>query len=196
MRLATEASPEGNDQFVHLPLTWSLLERVLKSRGDASTPRLTFDHGLLQLMAPSESHESVSRLLTLLLHTWAVERDVELRAVGSWTLKRKAAQTAVEPDECFVVGTHQPKVPDLAIEVVWTHAGIDKLPLYFRLGVREVWFWESGALQVFVRRSRGYARSKQSAVLRGIDLELIAELSRQHSHSQAVRSLRQRLARH
>jgi Uma2 family endonuclease len=181
------------DQVVQIAAPWALFERFLKSRRDMSTPRLTYDRGVLQFMAPSESHESVSRLLTVLLHTWALERDVELRAVGSWTLKRKAAQTAIEPDECFVVGRHQPRVPDLAIEVVWTNPGLDKLPLYARLGVREVWFWQAGSIQVFVRRGRSHSRASRSAVLPGIDLALIAELSTMRSHTQAARLLRQRL---
>lgn len=34
--------------------------------------------------------------------------------------------------------------PDLAIEVIITSSGIDRLDLYQGLGVREVWFWQAG----------------------------------------------------
>jgi hypothetical protein len=32
--------------------------------------------------------------------------------------------------------------PDIAIEVIWTSGGIDKLEVYRKLGVREVWYYE------------------------------------------------------
>ncbi|MEG4506483.1 Uma2 family endonuclease [Microcoleus sp. F6_B4] len=40
--------------------------------------------------------------------------------------------------------TTKKAIPDLAIEVVFTSGGIDKLQLYKRLGIPEVWFWEDG----------------------------------------------------
>ncbi len=42
------------------------------------------------------------------------------------------------------------EAPDLAIEVIWTSGGIDKLESYRGLGVGEVWFWREGRMEVFV----------------------------------------------
>ena len=84
----------------------------------------------------------VASIIGSLVETWCVEAGVDLSAYGSWTLKRKKAMRAVEPDECYVVGeVANPRRPDLAIEVVWTSGGIEKLEIYARLGLREVWFW-------------------------------------------------------
>jgi Uma2 family endonuclease len=59
-------------------------------------------------------------------------------AYGAWTLKSPPNQSGLEPDECYLVGDQDKPTPDLAIEVVWTSGGIDKLEIYGRLGIGEV----------------------------------------------------------
>ena len=44
-------------------------------------------------------------------------------------------------------------VPDLVIEVVVTSGGINKLEVYRRLQVPEVWFWENEEFSVYHLRS-------------------------------------------
>lgn len=61
------------------------------------------------------------------------------------------------------------KVPDLAIDVVWTHGALDKLEAYRHLGVREVWVWAKDALTVNVLGPDGYASVTGSAVVPGLD---------------------------
>jgi Uma2 family endonuclease len=98
-------------------------------------------------MTPSIDHESLKKRLARLLEIYA-----ELEGYGSWTLKEQAKRLGVEADECYVLGpSDQPRrIPDIAIEVVWTSGGLDKLEAYRRLGVPEVWFWQDGALRVFL----------------------------------------------
>ena len=58
---------------------------------------------------------------------------------GCRALKNAPGQAGAEADECFIVGPDARKErPDLAIEVVVSHGGIDKLAIYARLGIREV----------------------------------------------------------
>ena len=59
---------------------------------------------------------------------WCFENGIEFSGYGSWTLKSEGADHGVEPDECYVFGNvPEPERPDLAIEVVWTSGGINKL---------------------------------------------------------------------
>ena len=70
---------------------------------------------------------------------------------------RKAPKLAIlEPDECYLIGDQARDTPDLAIEVVWTSGGIDKLEIYRRLGVREVWRWKDSRIEVYVLREQHY----------------------------------------
>jgi Uma2 family endonuclease len=77
------------------------------------------DH--IVLVRPPESHEAITSTIGRLVETWCLERGVEFRPVGSWTLESKEAARGVEPDECYVFGEGvMPTRPDLAIEAIWT----------------------------------------------------------------------------
>lgn len=85
-------------------------------------------------------------------------------------------------------------MPDLAIEVVLTSGGIEKLPVYEGLGVREVWFWENDELSVhaFIA-GLGYESISASAMLPDLDLGVVAGLLRSGDQLEAVRSFHGRL---
>lgn len=109
-------------------------------------------------------------MLGCLIEAWCFERGVEITPYGSWTLEDKAADRGAEPDECYVVGdVDEPERPDLAIEVVWTSGRIDKLEIYRKLRVREVWYWRGGQLDRFALRGERYEPIASSEVLAGID---------------------------
>ena len=61
-------------------------------------------------------------------------------------------EAGCEADECYIFGPRprDKARPDLAIEVVWTSGGLDKLEVYRRLEVGEVWFWKDGVIAVHV----------------------------------------------
>lgn len=119
--------------------------------------------GELELMSPSRNHERIKAMFGRLLWVWAEERGVALNAYGSWTLKSEPDARGAEPDDCYVVGDRDAEVPDLAIEVVWTSGGLDKLAVYAPLGVREVWTWSEGRLAVHVLRAGRYVAATAGA---------------------------------
>jgi hypothetical protein len=47
--------------------------------------------------------------------------------------------------------------------VIWTHGGLDKLEIYRGLGVREVWFWPEGRIEVHSLRGGRYRLSSARA---------------------------------
>jgi len=67
-------------------------------------------------------------------------------------------------------------VPDLAIEVVNTSGGVDKLEIYRRLKVAEVWFWQKGRFWVHRLKERRYAQVDRSEVLPDLDLKELARV--------------------
>lgn len=187
------SGPPQEDHFVHLyGVSWEQYEQILAMRGDHSAPRITYVDGVLEIMSPSIHHESVKSNVGCLVEVWMEERGIEYRKLGSWTLKKEAEKKGAEPDECYALGddVRDPVRPDLAIEVVWSHPGMDKLPVYAELGVPEVWIWEKGALQVQVLRDGGYVESTASEVLPGIDLEQLATFLDRTSTSAAKREYR------
>ncbi len=175
---------------------WADLERVLAMRGDRSVPRVTYLEGELELMSPSKFHEGYKSVIGRLVEAWCVERDIDITPYGSWTLTDAAAERGAEPDECYVLGdAEDAERPDLAIEVVWTRGGVDKLDVYRGLRVREVWIWEDGAIRVHVLRRGRYEHRERSDVLRGIDLTQLARFAAVRPMTRAVRQYRAALLR-
>ena len=117
-----------------------------------------------------------------------------LSPYGGWTLKSAPREAGAEPDECYLVGPDQQRdTPDLAIEVIWTSGGLDKLEIYRRLGVGEVWIWKDGRITVHVLGASGYDRAEHSRLFPDLDLILLCSLMDRPTALQAVRALRDRL---
>lgn len=140
-----EVSPpvEADQRVFMRGVSYKDYEMVLLARGEASVPRISYAQGVIELMSPSWNHEILETLIARLLEAYAEERELDLNGAGSWTLKNPEVERGAEPDECYTLGPKK-AVPDLAIEVAWTHGGLDKLDIYAKLGVGEVWFWRKG----------------------------------------------------
>jgi Uma2 family endonuclease len=196
--LVAPPDPDSTDHFVYLHGQWEDYERLLAMRGESAVPRITYLEGLIELMSPSQYHELDKKRLARLLEASAEEAGVDLEGYGSWTLKKKRAKRGAEADECYTVNRRAVSDrdrPDIAIEVIWTSGGIDKLEVYRKLGVREVWYYERGTLRFFALRGERYVEIPQSGFLPQLPQELILAgmLDSSRSQTQAVRCLRQAL---
>ena len=195
--LATPPDPDTIDQFVYLNVGWSDYEKLLAMRGDSSVPRITYLDGVVELMSPSHYHELDKTRFARLLEAWSEAAGVQLEGYGSWTLKSKRQECGAEADECYTVGrvaANDRDRPDVAIEVVWTSGGIDKLEVYRQLGVREVWFYERGSLRFFALRGRKgrerYAEIPLSELVPRLPRELLLACMSEPSQTAALHALR------
>jgi Uma2 family endonuclease len=189
-----EHVPTADQRIVLSGVPWSHYEALLAVRGNASVPRISYLDGAMELVSPTREHERLKSVIGRLIEVYAETRAIELSAYGGWTLKDPAREAGAEPDECFVFGAEEKERPDLALEVVWTSGGIDKLEKYRRLGVPEVWFWIAGKISVHHLRADGYVESASSAFLPGIDLELLCSCLDRRTLSQSKAAFRAALA--
>jgi Uma2 family endonuclease len=181
------------DHYVHLyGVTWADYLRLLEIRGDRSAPRITYLEGTLEIVSLSRTHEEIKSYIGCLVEAWCLERGTEFTPYGSWTLKNKREKRGVEADECYVFGPEpkRKRRPELAIEVIWTSGGIDKLNVYRKLGVREVWYWEDGRIRIHVLRGAQYEAAAASEALPGLDLEQLVGFLDRPTASQAIRDYR------
>src|SRR5262245_45996328 len=192
----TAAAPPTGDQCVQLyDVNWSDFELILHVRGDHSGVRMTYLNGVLELTSPSVDHEGIKKTIARLLEAYAEEVGIPFNGFGSWTLKNAARARALEPDECYSLSIGRPARPDLAIEVVWTSGGIDKLEVYRGLGVAEVWFWREGVIQVWALADGSYERRETSGLLPNLDLAELANHIGAENQTESVRRYRQALRR-
>jgi len=191
---APPTAPRTEDQRVTLhDVTWSDFELILQIRGDRAGVRMTYLNGVLELMTPSVDHEGIKKTIARLLEAYAEEKGLPFNGFGSWTLKNARRARALEPDECYALSLGRPTSPDLAVEVVWTSGGIDKLEVYRGLGVREVWFWREGVIEISVLTGDQYEPRERSVLLPDLDLVELARHIDPENQTESVRRYRQAL---
>jgi Uma2 family endonuclease len=187
IRRHEDVDEASHEDCLSVRVGWDVFEAFLESRGDAR-PRFTYLDGVLEFMSPSFNHELIASNLGRLLELWAWEFDVELAALGSLTIKKKVHQAGVEPDKCYFRGpVGRRRTPDLAVEVVWTVPIIDKLEVYRRLKVGELWVWEKGVLTPWILGASGYSRGRKSRVLPELDLKLLNRYALRVDQSKALK---------
>lgn len=180
----------ADQRVVLFGVPWASYTAQMALRGEAAVPRITYLDGAMELMSPSRDHERIKSYLGCLLEAYALETGLDLSPYGSWTLRAEVAAAGLEPDECYIIGSDQSaKVPNLALEVIWTHGGLDKLEAYHRLGVDEVWVWEKDTLTVNALGPEGYASVTDSVVVAGLDPRRLLTYLERPTAMQAVRAL-------
>jgi Uma2 family endonuclease len=189
-----EHVPTADQRLVTYNVPWEHFEVQLALRGDRPVPRMAYLRGVLELMRPSREHERIKSLIGRLIEAYALERGIDLSPYGGWMLKHAPRESAAEPDECYIVGSDQSgDRPHLVIEVVWTSGGIDKLEIYRRLGIGEVWFWREGRIGVWLLREDRYEKSERSLLFPGLDLEFLCSLIEKPTALQAVKTMQEHL---
>lgn len=197
-RLALEDSEERR---VFNQVSWQQYEALLADLGGKSPYRVHFLAGDLEIVAPSRRHESGKTQIGNLLEMYFLETNTEYFPMGSTTLRRPERQVGGEPDESYCIGLDK-DFPDLAVEVIVTSGSINRLELYRRLGVREVWFWQDDRLAIFHCRedtptqftaTAGYEPITRSELLPDLDIDLLTRCLQNPNPLAAARTFRQGL---
>ncbi len=131
--------------------------------------RLTYDRGTLEIRTLSQERERLAEFLARLAVILTEELNLHLKAGGSTTFRRRRVRRGLEPDRCFWIAS-EPLVrgkreidlrndppPDLAIEIDVSRSSLDRLAIYAKLGVPEVWRLEGGLAFHVLGADRKYA---------------------------------------
>jgi Uma2 family endonuclease len=179
-------------------VSWAGFERFIEEKDEAVVPRVCYLDGVLELVRPSRGHEKHGAWIGALVVAYAIERSIDLSSYRSWLLKDEVKKAGAEPDDCYILGDDSAEPlerPHFVIEIQWSRRGVNKLEVYRRLRVPEVWFWGKGALSIYVRKGRGAFRKVQrSAALPDLDLVQLVSFLDRPTMTQAIRDYRTALA--
>jgi Uma2 family endonuclease len=118
---------------------------------------------------------------------------IEVMPRGQATMRQAFQQAGAEPDESWCIGEER-EFPDLVLEIALTSGGVDKLAIYRRFQVPEVWFWRADKLEIFALSGAGqYERVPKSRLLPGLDIPLLERCVMIHSWQQARQMFRRGL---
>ncbi len=177
--LLAKTLPEGGEpesRIVVCGVSWQRYLEFDKALGDDRPgPRFYYLDGELEIVTLSNEHERVKKWLGGFMDLYFDQSEVTITTRGSATIRLALKQAGAEPDDSWCLETEK-EYPDLVLEIALTSGGIKKLELYRRFGVREVWFWRKGRLEVFalLADAGGYEKLQVgSRLLPGLDTALL-----------------------
>ncbi|MBV9386568.1 MAG: Uma2 family endonuclease [Chroococcidiopsidaceae cyanobacterium CP_BM_ER_R8_30] len=154
-------------------VSWDQFETIESALEGIAGVRLTYLDSILDIMAPlSPEHEDAESTISLLLETYFRKRGIRFYVRGGPTLGNRAVGARGEPAESYNLEVKK-DVPAIAIEVVVTNRGVDKLEKYKRWRVPEVWFWEQGQLSLYHLKEQEYEKITRSEFFPELDLALL-----------------------
>ncbi|MBW4517570.1 MAG: Uma2 family endonuclease [Timaviella obliquedivisa GSE-PSE-MK23-08B] len=170
-------------------VSWQQLEEIDRALSILGRFKLAYLDETLEIMPLSDEHEEFKSTIGLLLDAYMRAAKIRFYKRGSPTLGTPEIGARGEPDESYNLDTRKP-YPDLVVEVVRTSGGIDKLEIYRRMGVLEVWFWEDGVLSIYqlnnIESVIGYQKVSRSRLLPSLPLETFLRYVTYHDQYDAV----------
>ena len=143
-------------------VSWDTFNQLLQELGDKRSQRLAYSQGTMEIMTPLGKHEHSNRFIERLIYVIIDELELEVKSLGSLTLKADNLQKGVEPDSCFYIQNELrvrnkqnieigiDPVPDLVLEIDVTSSSLDKLSIYGALEVPEIWRYNGYTLTALV----------------------------------------------
>lgn len=190
------------DRILLHDISWQQFEALLQDLGDHRAARLAYDRGTLEIMTPLPEHEYYKEVLSEATKEIAdvLERDYE--SYGSTTWRRQIKEAGLEPDNCFYF-QNESKVrgklsfdldrdppPDLSLEIDLTSKSLNRLPIYARLGVPELWCYDDGQITIYHLRQGAYVEAANSLVFPQLPIRELPQLIEEY-RQQGRRTLRQ-----
>jgi Uma2 family endonuclease len=188
---------DPEQQYIIADVTWLQYESLLAERGDSLRYRINYLDGVLEIVAPSRRHETPKTRIGDLLFIYFLETNTEYFPTGSTTFRQQELRVGTEPDESYCIGMEK-EFPDLAIEVIVSSGGLERLERFRRLGIREVWFWQHQRFTVYQLGEEsaddlifGYQESDRSQLLPDLDLKFLGECLQNPNPLAAAKTFRQ-----
>jgi Uma2 family endonuclease len=164
------------DRVMLYNISWQQFENLLKDLGEHRAARLAYDRTTLEIMTPLPEHEHYKEVIGDLVKEIADVLDLDYESYGSTTWKRESRMAGLESDNCFYfqneaairgrldLDLKQDPPPDLALEIDVTSKSLNRFPIYARLGVPELWCYDSGELKIYLLQNGEYVESENSLV--------------------------------
>jgi Uma2 family endonuclease len=189
------------DRVVLYHISWTQFENLLQDLGESRAARIAYDAGTLEIMTPLPEHEHYKEVISDLIKDIADTLDLDYESYGSTTWKQENRMAGLEPDNCFYfqneaairgkldLDLNQDPHPDLALEIDVTSKSLNRLPIYARLGVPELWCYDSGELKIYLLQNGEYLESETSLVFPSLPIRELPRLIEEH-RNQGRRAMR------
>jgi len=204
--MSTGSFATAPQRLVLYGVSWDEYTRMLRAFADRPGHRLTYDRGTLEIMSPLFKHEFSAELLGRFVVVLTEELGLPLQAGRSTTFRRRRMRRGLEPDHSWWIA-HAPQMrgrervdlrvdppPDLAVEVDVTHCSLNRMSIYARLKVPEVWRLDAHGFtfQVLLPNGRYAEQTHSPSFPQFTPADLTAHLALRahHDENEVVRQFR------
>jgi Uma2 family endonuclease len=165
-------------------ISWPTYQAMLTDMGDQRSIRLTYYHGVLEILMPLGLHETINYILERIIIALTEELDLCIRGFGSTRLNREDLAVGVEPDCCFYIQNcdrisgreidlaNDPP-PDLVVEVDITSPSNRRFAIYRDLGVPEIWKYSVSSIQIYQLQADEYLETEFSLAFPMVSSEIL-----------------------
>ena len=180
------------DRVVLYNISWQQFENLLIDLGQTRAARIAYDNGTFEIMTPLPEHEYYKEAIGISIQDIAEELDINYESYGSTTWKREVRLAGIEPDNCFYFqneakirgrlefNLNQDPPPDLALEIDMTQKSLNRFPIYARLGIPEIWCYDSGELKIYQLQQETYGEVETSSVFPMLRVQEIPTIIEQY----------------
>jgi len=183
MQIAEHRHQVPSHNIILNNISWQQFQKLLLELGENKGAKLAYDRGRLEIMTPLPEHEYYKEILSLTIQDIAEQLDLDYESYGSTTWKREKELAGLEPDNCFyfqnedrvrgklTLDLDQDPPPDLALEIDLTHKSLNRFPIYARLGVPEIWCYDSGELKIYQLQGSDYQEVDKSDIFPNLPIQ-------------------------
>jgi Uma2 family endonuclease len=169
-------------------VSWEEFEAILQELGNHRAERVAYCDGLLEIMSPLPEHEYFKETIGDAVKDIAETLELNYESYGSTTWRRQAEQAGLEPDNCFYFQNEarirgklqfdldQDPPPDLSLEIDVTSQSLDRFPIYARLGVPEIWCYDTGRLKIYHLQNGQYTEVQRSTIFPQLNISVLPQL--------------------
>jgi Uma2 family endonuclease len=179
---------DGGQLLVLDNVTWREYEAMGEALRDRPALRMTYDRGSLEIRTTSSRHELLKTRLGKLIETICEELARPYISGGSMTFKRATLKRGFEPDNCYWI-RHEQEMrgrldydqqrdppPDLTLEIEITRRAVDRMAIFAKFKIPEVWRYDGTTLRVNLLTSKGdYVESDSSPTFPGLPIRELTQ---------------------
>jgi Uma2 family endonuclease len=205
-RVTVSGTEPPRQHAVLRDISWATYEALLSDHLDCRWPRFVFDEGILEIMTPSPKHDRIGTQVQKFIDVVIEEWELDILNVGHATMRRRDLNKGFEADASIYIqnaSAMRPRdeidlsmdpPPDLVVEIEVSRSALDKLGIYARVGVSEVWRCDAKAAIFHILHGDRYQESSTSVALPGVTTQVLMDFvssSWELTNSKWIRSVRE-----
>ncbi|WP_088890554.1 Uma2 family endonuclease [Leptolyngbya ohadii] len=179
--------PPGQQILLH-KVSWEEFEAIVQELNDRPSLRLAYCDGMLEIMTPLPEHEYFKETIGDAIKDMAEALELDYESYGSTTWRQQAKQAGIEADNCFYFQNEaivrgridldlaQDPPPDLALEIDVTSKSLARFPIYLRLGIPELWCYDTGKLTIYRLQDQQYLEVQHSSIFPQLNIQALPQI--------------------